>query len=211
MENNNFDSKITDLTKQIGETKENMDEIAKKFIRETEEFVIMWSKDNIESKVKNNPEITKNLGLDKLRELKSKCRNLIQEMPSIVKTKFDNFSIWSHEMSISDLEKESDFRFDYEHKLEKGIDELLRQILGHVGVLLTEYEYIKYTPGSVNEWDKTSDGFRYAYGFFWSNGMKETKKEYLNKNEKFLDLIKELNSTKIKKEEAEAEDLWNQV
>jgi len=217
MDTSEYDAKIEDLIVRIDNTRQKMAPVLVTFLNETKIFVTNFYKDTIKEYVISNPDITKEYGIEGIRDLKYECRELIKMIPEMVEIYIGNEKFWSHKCPINDLKKECKvypaFSTHY-NKLDsnKSIIESLRQILGYVGDLLLKYGYIKI--GKYSDWEMSNEEkFTYKGSFECTDEMKTLLKNYLEMDKELAGFINELNSIEKEKEEAEnegeAEEIWN--
>lgn len=202
-----FDKQLDDLYNQKRKKQAEMEEICKKFINETQKFTIEWYKKEIEQKVVSNPELTKKHGKPVLSKLKEECKNLIQNVPEITQKYVNDDKYWSHRLSDEASKKEL-LKFEYDRPFGSCLNKAVRSNIGLVAELLIKYGYENEKDGS---YIKTHAGWKYRYGYTWSEQLDEYNRKYAELNQDLINLnndIEQINENKI---ENEAKDLWKEA
>ena len=111
-----------------------------------------WMSDEVERKIMGNPEVAQSLGIEKLRELKSKLKALAESLPEIVATEFQKSGIWPHRKVMPSYKPS-----------EPHLNRVFRNVISHLGSLLDEFGLIVEHQGCFASWERTRQKrFRYA-------------------------------------------------
>ncbi len=160
----------------------------------------------IERAVANNPAITRNLGLEKLRELKGKVKNVLDKLPALTREELSSNEAWEHRQALPDTNMPV-VRGALTNKVETG----LRRVIGHIGELLIKYGYY---PEVSSAWDVqrnksplyTGDEFQQTFAEY-----RKMKIEYEQLMEQLVDSHQNIGRLQKAKERAIAKDLWDQA
>jgi hypothetical protein len=161
-----------------------------------------WMRAEVESKIKDNPEVAQSLGIEKLRELKSKLNALIEKLPEMVAAEFQDRGKWPHR-----CEKEG--QTYYSAMGRSHISGILLNVTGGLGALLNELGLLRDPNGHIASWQrKGKDQFRYAHAQD-TNGVFEPKlSEYDRLLGEYSQLRHEIKASQKLLSEARAKELW---
>jgi|GEM_PF-2299180 len=215
MDINVLKNEIEELTQQLIQIEENMYQIRGKIIPAVSLHLQELFKKDIEEKVKTKVEITKLLGVEKLRDLKNELNHLIEETPKIVEEYFNKKLILVYEYLKQD--KKNEYISSDEYSIKKNIEEAVRDLLGYEGKLIIKYGYEKYASNSSfsdnSSWERlyNSEIPKYRYGISLSKNIEDLIKEFRLLYVKYHITYGKLNNTIKQKKEQEAVDLWEQA
>lgn len=196
-----------------------LDKLRNQITEETKPFVKIQLKSEVESRVKHNPEHTKELGRDTLSAMKQRLFTLLDSSDNLVDTTFSDDSLWVHVNYNSDGSR---YAYDNQKLAKEKIHKGIKMIIGEAGKILLDNGYIKV--GHEYRWD---DDFYRSYNFK-NDSKAKTKLLYgfglsVPPNiqaliEKYVEEIKALHEASIKVSdlqkalsEQEAVDLWDEV
>ena len=196
-----------------------LDKLRNQIIEETKPFVKIQLKSEVESRVKHNPEHTKELGRDALSAMKQRLFILLDSSDDLVDATFVDDSLWVH---VNYNPDGSRYAYDNQKLAKEKIHKGIRMIIGEAGKILLDNGYIKV--GHEYRWD--ADLYR-SYNF--TNDSKAKAKLLYGFGlsvppniqaliEKYVEGIKVLHEASIKVSdlqkalsEQEAVDLWDEV
>jgi hypothetical protein len=210
MEIKELAAEINSLENRIELERKNMEHFIDEFIDATKIFSKDWTKKLIIEGVKSEPNITINMERGKLKELKSKYQNLLDQIPEIVENEFNDNKTWKHRILLdtSNVEYLSPYSVLL-GEIKTNIDKHCRRILGYTGKLLLDYGYYKKHQYR-SPWKETLDGgLKYVSEMDWSPQMNYFAKDYTETFSDFHNSISNLKSLKTKKAEIEAKKIWD--
>jgi len=210
MEIKELDEKIDSLESRIEIERKNMEHFIDEFIDAVKIFSIDWIKKLIIEGVKSEPNITINIDKEKLKELKSKYQNLLDQIPEIVENEFNDDKTWKHRILLNNSNDEDISPYSVLlGEIKNNIDKHCRRILGNAGKLLLDYGYYKKHQYR-SPWKETFDGeLKYVSEMNWSPQMNYFVKDYTETFSDFHNSLSELKSLKTKKAEMEAKKIWD--
>lgn len=196
-----------------------MDKARDQFLEATEPFAAVWIKEKVEQEVKRNSEITLSKGKNVISQMKSELDSLVSQVPQLVSTHIGDDSNWIHRNDENPHPYNSSY-FTFDNTLSDKLDRPLKQVLGHAGSLLIQYGFAK---------DPSQDprgGYQWKYDYLPGNGYKkfvyygahklEVSQEMLDSVSQYHELEKRyaqahlnLDQAKRRRNEAEAENLWD--
>ena len=216
----NFDSRIEAAQKDLEVTFANMEQLREEFIAATVEFMEPWYWDQTETMVTRRPEITKQLGVDKLAQLKADVKSLQENCATIAAEFLADERLWWHQ-------KRGEQAYSYhENRPPGGLDKAVRLIAGKLGPILERYDYLsgkldRISPLQSHEvWRERDASGSYhpanarpyhPYGFDWSERMRAVLKNYADLLQEGVRQASEIDGLKHAKERSEARDLWEQA
>ncbi len=209
-----FDTKIRKLGKREAALRDQMEETCQKFLQVTSEFAIEWFQSRVQQEVTSRPKLAKQLGVKRLRQIKSELKALVPEAPNIVNKHINPEKYWAHRGALPDNSDDHEVVWRYRIRGRRGPDELqgaVRQLLGYAGAILVKHGIANTE--RRDDWDVDGGGGlpRYKYGYEWSDNMMNVMRRYSELYDEWLKLHQESKKVQRQKDEAEAKDLWDQV
>lgn len=180
-------------------------------------FLVDWANYLIYRSLSEKREVAKELGKDKLSQLKAKFTSIVEELPTLVEEKVDKDVMWPHRQEIpDDIQTNTTVAYDLTRLKNDSFTEVLRHLIGHVGALLIEYGFEEF--GRSSSWQSVGSGeYRYAYGLPSHPGV-ETGYEVGNVNKKYGKIMeefatadKQLQEAEHARDASEVRDLWDSV
>lgn len=164
-----------------------------------------WITKEVESKIKDNPDIVQSLGIEKLKELKSKIKALTESLPEIASEEFQNSSSWPHH--IQEIKED----FIYKQKREPHLNRIFRNVISNLGCILNEFGLLKEPEGYVSTWNRVGQkNFRYAINpsmeLYFPKSNREGYWEQLKESTQLSLDIKNISKSL---DEVEAKELWD--
>ena len=209
-----FDTKIQELEKREAALRDQMEEICQEFLQVTSKFAIEWFQSRVQQEVTSRPKLAKQLGVERLRQIKSELKALVSEAPDIVNKHINPEKYWAHRGALPDNGGDHEVAFRYKIQGRRGPDELegaVSQLLGYAGAILVKHR-IANTERRV-DWHVNGGGGLpgYTHGYEWSDNMMNVMRLYSELYDEWLKLHQESKEVQRQKGEAEAKDLWDQV
>ncbi len=213
MDTQQFDEKTQSLTTQIEELSKITEQIQQEFLQSTQTFLAQWIRSRVENAVTRKSEVSKKLGVEGLRKLKSELNQMVDDVPQLVTKHLNVDSLWAHRFKLPiDTNKE----YGRYHFYGSGPDDLntaVRILMGYAGTLLMKYGYAE--KGNRDEWDMLrqdgSQNLIYKYAVHLSPDMRSKLDTYAGLYDKLITLIGELERVKEEKASYEAKNLWDQA
>ena len=199
---------IDKMKVDIETLQKNAQSISQEFINQSELFVTSWIDETATEVVKENYEVTKENGLEKLKKLKEDISNL-QSRSSELVNKFLNVELdWVHKNSKYNHSDHYDKFKDFKDNLNKAF----KSILGFLGDILSKYGYINFDKKCL--WEKSfKDEPKHYYKH--NIAIPENLKSLFDNYDKIMSKIvyekTMLNIEIDKKNKEEAENLWSQA
>ena len=209
---------IEDLGNQISEYEcqivalgTKMENVKNKIVVEIETYLKETYIKDIEYQVKSKTDITKQLGVEKLSELKQELTQLLDRVSGLTKESFNKDSLWIHKNY--DIKEKDEFGIMYNSKqnIKTNITKTIRELMGHGGRLIIKYGYENYSNNTCWEKIQNSDIPKYSYSIMLNDGIEEVMKEYTALFEQLHDCHVKLLKAKKDKAQQEALDLWSQA
>lgn len=165
-----------------------------------------WMNKEVESKIKDNPEVAQSHGIEKLKELKSKLTALIEKLPEIVAAEFQDRSKWTHHVEF--VERSS----STSQKGEPHLNLIFRNVISNLGGLLDEYGLIKEPKGHIPTWQRTGqESFRYSINPGMNNLPESKTTEYWNLFNEYKSISQKIKDIQKSINEAKAKELWDKA
>lgn len=172
--------------------------------------------------VKNQPDVTNNIGAEQLKGLKTDMYSLIEKIDVSLK---EDLSELSMEKIIEKAKKQYDRAYIYtdrvydRHDVEIDIEKMLGRKVGEVKILIEKYGYSVYKNSSngrpSNVWDRDYTGVIEAYVYKGFNSYDLSQSEGIKEYSKLFDgLLKfqiSLDKTNEKIASLKAESLWDSI
>lgn len=213
MGSDNVENAIQQANVEINEIRQKVEKIVNEINQVVPVFLGEWSTSIIERSIKDNPEVVKELGTEKIGQLKKNLSSVIASFSDSAKEQLATIK-WIHQMELAQDEIDSNIILadSLMKKANESLDEVLREIIGQVGVLLIEYGVIK----SGNEWQNKAGRVRYSYGipdhFGYPAGiqLRDLRVKYSNVITEYVKAVNALRKAEKEKSVVEAKNLWDQ-
>lgn len=216
-----FDGLIAEKQKELDSFKSKMEELRLLFIKDSTTFVSEWYKNTAEHFVITESDRTIALGETKVKEMKTKVLELIQNTDKIVNEILSNSNLWWH---LSEFDGSMPFAYrQYGNAPPRILDKAIRLVLGRLGVYLEEFGYnvkTSVTIGSFgfNIWIEfdTAGNYPlpkgrpyYPFSVNWSEAMRNTIQKYDELYGVAKGLRQELVNLQLRKKAQQAQKLWD--
>jgi len=137
-----FDTKIQELEKREAALRDQMEETCQEFLQVTSKFAIEWFQSRVQQEVTSRPKLAKQLGVERLRQIKSELKALVSEAPNIVNKHINSKKYWAHRGALPDKSGDHEVVWRYSILGRRGPDELegaVSQLLGYAGAILVKH------------------------------------------------------------------------
>lgn len=211
MDTSKYDLQIQEARSELEQLRKRMATVRLAFLKAAEGFCAEWFQKTIESAVISKPEVSKSLGVERLRELKSELKQLIDKVPDLVKQHLAQERYWPHFTELpDDIHERGLTAYDIGKRASDGLHYGGRELLGYAGQLLIAYSFDDAGIGSA--WEKRpGKPPRYRYGYSWSTEMDTLWKEYTELIDSLVETTIKLGRSEKAKAAAEAKYLWDQA
>jgi len=146
MDTSEFDTKIGKLEEEMKNLREEMEKTCKDFLSAASEFIIEWSKEDVD-KIVSNSENTIKIGIEDLHKLKSDLQNFISKVPNLVDQHLNKDTYWGHRGIISAKWNS------------RPLEEGTKIILGHIAKIYQDYGY----PMDKKIWQSQKGSSQFEY------------------------------------------------
>ena len=222
---NEFDEKIGKGQINLESILSEMNDLKESFILSATEFLKPFWEEKARTIVKGEPELLKELGNEKVFELRREVKKLGDNTADIVKSHLNAGKIWWHlDQSISYRSTNYYDSFEFVSDPPSEQDNALRLAAGELAKLFEKHGFFsqKHHHERTNLWRSfNKKGGRgilpssklpyYPSIWFWTKEMASTMYKYENLREKVQAIQKEIKELKKEKEENEADNLWDKA
>jgi hypothetical protein len=169
-----YDRIIAQERKVLVSINEHGEKLISEFTRIASLYVREFSIYLMKGYYTNRPEVARNLGPNKLAELKREFKGFIDNLPEHTRKRLDDSQIWLHRFQIPDGAI-SDMTYSYQlsQKANRSMDQAIRDLIGMAGSLLIKYGFIEV--GVDYEWKMTPGGIPFYASDLPSKGMDHYK------------------------------------
>ena len=203
-----FDVEISEAEKKLEDFKNQVTQIRGLYLKATEEFIRPWYMQKAEEIVKREPEITKMIGLEGIKDLKAE----IKELQENVKAKIEEFVGYSY-LWWSDTYKPGPSGGPLVHTQ----NEALSSVAGLLGPILEKRGYKSTGFNSGNAWSKHIGGRSsermpyYPFNLDGSPRMNELLASYKKIHQEAEKQSSVVDSLMKEKSISEATNLWDKA
>lgn len=185
-------------------------------VEEIKPFAKARMKEDVELKVKSEPNHTKELGIDALTAMKQHLLSLLDRSDEVVDSVFSDDSLWIHTNYRFDLQ--DPYSYKQQGKAKTQIMTGIRRILGEAGQILLDNKYIQV--GQEYVWETQylygysgvlKGKLVYRYGVGVPQNISTLIDEYSQKIGALHELYKKLYYLQKSLSEQEAADLWENL
>ena len=216
MSSQDYDRVIAQEQKVLVSVKEHGEKIIPEFKEIIALYIYDWSIKLMRRYLTANPEITKNLGPQKLEEMKREFKGILDSLPETTSKRLDDPQIWLHRFRIPEHEL-SDLTYSYqlEKRSHKLIRQAIRELIGLVGSLLIKYGYIEVN--NDYEWEMAfGDILQYSdnlpsRGIEGHQALSKLMERYKNILIEYVYSLQNLRKAEQAKKSAEADGFRGQV
>jgi len=189
-----------------------------RFIKETIAFSLEWYRKTIQQYVAKYPEVTLGMKAETIIQMKAKVMQLIKNAEKIVNSELNNPALWWHE--DPHLNDPVDKYEQVDERYSEVLDHAIRRILGHIGLILEDFNYNVIARGSRGTYKEfwfeyKPDGKEtvpyYPHILKWTIEMQDIIRHYDGQYLEALALFKKINLLKEEKKRQEALSLWDSI
>lgn len=214
MDTSEFDNEVERLEAEKERRSVEGEAIAERFVKMMQDRIVSWASAFIENTVKTETEVTKKLGVEKLRQLKAATSELLEKLPATAKDAFNKESYWPLRIRTRGSKDETDnFHQRFaglntylplqlpvhlsraEEEAQKPVVDFLKQF-GYRAPVVSSFP--KKQAVLFNDYAFTQDAIKLLIEYSKIHGLR-------------WKVISDIESIKAKKESAEAADLWDQA
>lgn len=203
MKSEDIANKIKELEQKTKQLQSQMDILYREIIKGMPTAAATWMNREVESKVKENASVVEALGMEKLKELKSKLKALIEKLPTLVDAAFQDKSKWPHYIESEPNRRE---RPEEHHWMR-----VFREVISNLGNILDNFGLLKESARGVPSWNRVGPKhYQYAINPGMPNFPDEKMLDNYNKllNE-YVKLRDELKNTTNQHTKAKAKEMWD--
>ncbi len=170
MSSTEYDRIIAQERTVLASVKEQGEHLIPEFIRITASYVRELSVTLLKSYFKYKPEVVRNLGAEKLEEIRREFTGILDSLPEQTSQRLDDQQIWLHRVEIPEHAL-SDMTYSYqlEKRSNKSMDDAIRELIGLVGSVLINHGFVEV--GKDFTWKKTPGGIPQYANDLPSRGM----------------------------------------
>lgn len=210
------ESQIEKYTRQIEALKESLthkqaelSDVRRRYVVALPEYLQKEYDDRVSSAVRHHPEVAQALGTDGLRPMKAELCALKERVPEIVSTFVDQEKVWMPSFQIRAGDSIAPAH-NASIEFKESIDKAMRQAIGQVGNIIIKYKFA--SGGSNSEWiNDRGQGYTYRYGITLPPSLTTLSKQYEGLIYQYYQVQLDLVNAISLKNEAEAQDLWDQA
>lgn len=209
---NSRDQSIENVRSRLEQTRDKAEALVLEHKRVVAMFLDDWANYLIDRAIRDKPQISKDLGKEKLGKMKSEFRELLEAYPDLTAAEHEEEVFWLHRAEIpEDITSNPNISYDLAKQKRESLDEAIRLLIGRVGALLIKFGFVSSAGGS--EWKSVRGGaLRYSYGITTYgiadvDQLDNVRKEYDQIVEEYVKTARKVRMAEQKKETAEARDL----
>lgn len=202
MDTSDHDARIQSAVDQENVIRDQMEKTAQNYKTACVKYLQNHFAKSVEREVVTNPEITSNLGIKKLGELKAELKQVMEKVPEEVERHLGSDELWDHRQSLP----EGDNPWSFQTRAGSKVREEIRELLSPLGQILVEYGF------DPDSWQQRSNAKpRYRYGMTHSDEMNQLMIQYGEQAKLLMEAHQVTSKLRKEKDQAIARDLWNQV
>jgi hypothetical protein len=206
MKSEHISQELNQYEQEMASHRSNMDGLFLEIKDAMPSAAAAWINEEVINRIKANSGKAEELGIDRMRELKSKLQTLSDNMPKIVEEQFKNQDQWPHHV------EDWDRRAIYGSQSSQTYLEIaFRNVISHLGSLLNEYGFLDFV-GSYPTWQSQGPGQVRFSARLDLSGLPEAKvQDYGRLLQDYYSLGRKINDTKKSLSEAKAAELWDEA
>jgi hypothetical protein len=138
-----YDRMIAQERKVLASIEEHGEKLVPELKRITASYLREWAIKLLRAYLKGKPEISQGLNPQKSEELKSEFTEILEAIPGRTNQRLDDPQIWLHRVKIPDHDlADLSFSYKFEKRSHNAIEAAIRELIGPVGSLLSEYGFL---------------------------------------------------------------------
>jgi len=217
----NIDALIQSKEAELQPLLSRMEAIRLQFVDDVIEFASDWYRKKAAEYATKKPEVTLNLGKEKLVQMKLHVNELVRNASKIVNGSLADPEVWWHktpQVNASPSAYEQLGNDQVGNKFPEVLDKPVRRALGELGNVLEVFGY-GVTTGALRAsypefWFESAEGvFRpfFPHLYEWSDEMEDTIARYDVVYKKAIVLFSEITMLEEEKKRQEAKELWDKA
>lgn len=189
MSSSDYDRIIAQERKVLVSIKEHGENFIPEFKSVAAAYIREFSVYLLKGYYTHRPEVARNLGPEKVGELKQEFKGFLDTLPEQASKRLDDSQIWLHRIPIPDHAL-SDMTYSYqmEKRSYKYMDQAIRDLIGLAGSILIKYGFIDVSKDY--EWRMTPGGIPQYADDLPARGM-DHYKAFIRLMEQYKDILVE--------------------
>lgn len=207
----NIQTQIVEAELQVESLKKEMEEIRIEFKENLIPYVVDWYKTFSRDEVSKMPDLVNQLGVEKLKVIKSRVNELIDKVPELVDSYMDNNKLWWHL-------REEPTTYLENRKISGDIEKEIKYLVAEVAIILSEYGFVVEEKRKDDIlWSEFQDGKevylkpRYPYIISFPKDLEDVYKKYITRVDRAQITLKRIRDLKEEQKVSEAGDLWDSI
>ena len=209
-----LDRSILDAQRSQERAREEAEEFLQQAASVTSNYVVALAEYFMNLALKDKPEVIQNLPQEQLSALKSQYNDTLRELPDLTRECVLSIA-WPHRSEIpEELRSNMMASFDLGRQAKETIDQVVRELAGHVGILLVNAGLADVRPHS--QWkSQGQNGVAYAYGLpdigiGSGDEYKKLHDLYKTRLDKYVEASRAVYRAQRAKQQADAEARWDE-
>ena len=201
---------ISDARRGQHEARAEAERLIERIAAASSAYVVELAKYYMDRALRDRPEVIGALPQEELSALKASYEETLVQLPDLTREQVSAMS-WPHRAEIPEsLRTNTIASFDLARQTQEALDQLVRELVGRVGVLLISAKLADVKPRS--EWKIVGKSVSYAYGLTEigaaSAQYRKFKEEYRQALDNYTEASQALYAAERAKQQATARDRW---
>ena len=165
-----------------------------------------WMENEVKRQIQENSKKVENWDVEKMKELKTKLKELTDSLPGIVEAEFGSEETWPHYD-----ERIWDTPPSYGEGKTGFIDSIFRKAISRLGNILNDYEFFDFT-GRYPSWSREGKtGFRYSINLGIDKKAELKTAEYDSLYSEYKRFGNKIRDGQGRLSEAKAKEMWDEA
>ncbi|MBN1274525.1 MAG: hypothetical protein JXB26_19870 [Candidatus Aminicenantes bacterium] len=161
-----------------------------------------WIREEVDRRLKDHAKQIAEMGIDRIKQLKSKVEGLIASLPDVVQEETSQEADWPHNRSKNDSGYGQD-------KNEPFFKKAFRNMISRIAAVWDEFDLLGEPTGYTQCWERLGSGrFRYAFNPGFEVLDCDTLAQYSTALREYQSLVNKIEMKQKEMEEAKAKELW---
>ena len=144
MSSSEYDRLIAQEQNVLASVKEQGEKLIPELKRVITSYVRELAINLMKSYFTHKPEVARNLGADKLEEVKQAFTGILDSLPEKTSKRLDDSEIWLHRVVIpAGALSDMTYSYQLEKRSNKYMDDAIRELIGLVGAMLIKYGFVE--------------------------------------------------------------------
>jgi uncharacterized protein with von Willebrand factor type A (vWA) domain len=136
---NSRDQSIENVRSRLEQTRDKAEALVLEHKRVVAMFLDDWANYLIDRAIRDKPQISKDMGKEKLGKMKSEFRELLEAYPDLTAAEHEEEVFWLHRAEIpEDITSNTNISYDLAKQKRESLDEAIRLLMRLSGFLLEE-------------------------------------------------------------------------